>query len=68
MTECHGNGVGRVDYGCWEDEEVRHVGEKVGEYDEGKGGVDYAGEVARWVYELASYVVDLLVQDQLVVA
>lgn len=61
VAECYGYGVGGVNYCGWEDEEVGDVGEEVGYYYEGEGGVDYAWEIAGGVYEFACYVVDLFI-------
>ena len=58
-AECDGDGVGGLDYVRGKDEEVGYVCQDVAEDDEGERGVNYAGEVARGVFEFGGYVVDL---------
>lgn len=58
-TECDCDGVGGLDDGGRQNEEVGDVGEDVAEDDEREGRVDYAGEVSGGVLELSGYVVDL---------
>lgn len=65
MPEGDGDGGGVGDGGEGEDEEVGDVGEEVGGYYEGHGGVDDAGEVAVGVQEFAGYVVCLWYEGEL---
>lgn len=60
MAEGDGDGVGGLDEGDGEDEDVGDVGHYVAEDNEGEGSVNDAGEVAGWVFEFGGYVVDLL--------
>lgn len=59
-SESDGYGVGGLDDAGGEDEEVGYVCEDVAQDDEGKRGVDDAGEVSGGVLEFGGYIVDLV--------
>lgn len=64
VAEGYGDGVGGLDDGRGEDEEVGDVGEEIAEDDEGKGGVYDAREVAGWVLEFGGDIVNLIVSAE----